>query len=137
MNVRVARPESLPPADTKLVVVEASAGTGKTYFLEHRVVDLVLAGVELEQILLVTFTEKATAELRARVRGLLDRLVHAPAGQQPDGPAWKIDGPTRAHLQRALWSMERAAISTIHGFCQRTLSDEALVGRRLLRTQSL
>ncbi|MEO8706721.1 MAG: UvrD-helicase domain-containing protein, partial [Kofleriaceae bacterium] len=71
------RPASLPPADAQLVVVEASAGTGKTYFLEHRVVDLILAGAELGQILLVTFTEKAVAELRLRIRDLLDRLARA------------------------------------------------------------
>jgi ATP-dependent exoDNAse (exonuclease V) beta subunit len=40
----VARPTSLPPATDRFVVVEASAGTGKTFFLEHRVVDLVLSG---------------------------------------------------------------------------------------------
>jgi ATP-dependent exoDNAse (exonuclease V) beta subunit len=72
--VSAARPPALPAADTRLVVVEASAGTGKTFFLEHRVVDLVLAGAELGQILLVTFTEKAVAELRLRIRDVLDRL---------------------------------------------------------------
>jgi len=71
---RVARPGALPPAEARLVVVEASAGTGKTFFLEHRVVDLVLAGAELGQILLVTFTDKAVAELRLRIRDVLDRL---------------------------------------------------------------
>ena len=75
--VRVPRPDSLPPASDRLVVVEASAGTGKTYFLEHRVVDLILAGAQLGQILLVTFTDKAVAELRLRIRDLLDRLARA------------------------------------------------------------
>ena len=77
--LRVARPASLPPPHAALVVVEASAGTGKTFFLEHRVVDLVLAGAELGQILLVTFTDKAVAELRLRIRDLLDRLARATA----------------------------------------------------------
>jgi exodeoxyribonuclease V beta subunit len=71
------RPESLPPASDRFVVVEASAGTGKTFFLEHRVVDLVLAGADLSQILLVTFTDKAVAELRMRIRDLLDRMARA------------------------------------------------------------
>src|ERR1700749_2860957 len=74
---RVRKPASLPSTDAKLVVVEASAGTGKTYFLEHRVVDLVLAGAELAEILLVTFTDKAVAELRLRIRDLLDRASRA------------------------------------------------------------
>ncbi len=132
----VPRPSSLPAADVARLVVEASAGTGKTFFIEHRVADLMIgAGAGLEQILLVTFTEKATAELRGRIRGLLDRLVHAVPGPLPvdaDETAWwRIDDPTRARLRAALWSFERATISTIHGFCQRVLLDEALVGRRL------
>ena len=76
---RVSRPDSLPAHTDRFVVVEASAGTGKTFFLEHRVVDLVLAGAELGQILLVTFTDKAVAELRLRIRDLLDRLARVAA----------------------------------------------------------
>ena len=76
MTVRVARPAMLPEPAARFVVVEASAGTGKTFFLEHRVVDLILGGgAELGQILLVTFTDKAVAELKLRVRDLLDRPV--------------------------------------------------------------
>ena len=77
-RIRVARPDSLPPASDRFVVVEASAGTGKTFFLEHRVVDLILGGADLAQILLVTFTDKAVAELRVRIRDLLDRTHAAP-----------------------------------------------------------
>ncbi|MFT3693603.1 MAG: UvrD-helicase domain-containing protein [Kofleriaceae bacterium] len=75
--IRVKRPDSLPKATDRFVVVEASAGTGKTYFLEHRVADLVIEGADLSQILLVTFTDKAVAELRLRIRDLLDRLARA------------------------------------------------------------
>src|SRR5437879_543402 len=74
---RVPRPEILPDPSERFVVVEASAGTGKTFFLEHRVVDLILAGAQLPEILLVTFTDKAVAELRLRIRDLLDRLSRA------------------------------------------------------------
>src|SRR6476619_5449839 len=96
---RVMRPESLPPATDKLVVVEASAGTGKTFFLEHRVVDLVLAGAELSQILLVTFTDKAVAELRMRIRDLLDRLSRQSADS---GTGWELDDDARARLRAAV-----------------------------------
>ena len=59
------RPAVLPAPHHRLVVVEASAGTGKTYFLEHRVVDLILqAGAELPQILVVTFTDGSTETIR-------------------------------------------------------------------------
>ena len=62
------------------VVIEASAGTGKTYTLEHLVVDLLLTDrVEVDRILVVTFTEKGTEELRERVRSKLRRLAAVPA----------------------------------------------------------
>ena len=73
MTVRWPRPPALPDPDARLVVVEASAGTGKTFFLEHRIADLVIAaGATIEQVLVVTFTEKATRELRHRIRDLLE-----------------------------------------------------------------
>src|SRR5213078_4526278 len=114
---RVARPTALPPADAALVVVEASAGTGKTFFLEHRVVDLILAGAELGQILLVTFTDKAVAELRLRIRDLFDRLSRAAAStaSEPD-TAWIIDGDARRRLRAAVTAFDHAPIYTIHGF---------------------
>ncbi len=94
-------------------VIEASAGTGKTYTLEHLVLALLRAGVDIERILVVTFTEKATREMRARVR---DRLAEG-ARAEPV-------------LARALASFDRAPISTIHGFCQRLLSEHAFATGR-------
>ena len=53
-------------------VIEASAGTGKTYTIEHLVVDRLLrTSARLEQLLVVTFTDKATSELRKRIRDLI------------------------------------------------------------------
>jgi exodeoxyribonuclease V beta subunit len=130
--VRVARPAALPPGDARLVVVEASAGTGKTFFLEHRVVDLILAGAELGQILLVTFTDKAVAELRLRIRDLLDRLsrtVRSTAGDAE--PAWLIDDDARRRLRAAVTAFDHAPIYTIHGFCHRILIEDAFSARRL------
>lgn len=117
---------------TRYLVVEASAGTGKTFFLEHRVVDLViLGGARIDQILVVTFTEKATAELKQRVRDLLMRIAAAPPGAAPEGPSWRIDGEVRQRLRDAVASFDRAPISTIHGFCQRLLVEDAFAGKRL------
>jgi exodeoxyribonuclease V beta subunit len=127
--IRVARPAALPPADTRLVVVEASAGTGKTFFLEHRVVDLILAGAELGQILLVTFTDKAVAELRLRIRDLLDRTARAMA--PGDGAGWLIDDDARRRLRAAVTAFDHAPIYTIHGFCHRILIEDAFSARRL------
>ena len=134
--VRVARPASLPAAEARLVVVEASAGTGKTFFLEHRVIDLILAGAELGQILLVTFTDKAVAELRLRIRDLLDRLsrttVATGVATAVDGaPAWIVDDDARRRLRAAVTAFDHAPIYTIHGFCHRILIEDAFSARRL------
>jgi exodeoxyribonuclease V beta subunit len=129
-TIRVARPDSLPPADAKLVVVEASAGTGKTYFLEHRVVDLILAGAELGQILLVTFTEKAVAELRMRIRDLLDRLSRVDVDTEASN-VWTIDDAARIRLRASVTAFDHAPIYTIHGFCHRILVEDAFAAQRL------
>jgi hypothetical protein len=55
----------LPPGHA---VIEASAGTGKTYTLEHLVVDLVLKGARIGEVLVVTFTDKAAGEHGAGLR---------------------------------------------------------------------
>ena len=117
------------------VVIEASAGTGKTFTLEHLVADLVVRGAALEDILVVTFTERATREMRARVRGLLGRMAHLHtsdgAVDPPEGtPAWTLDEPTRARLADAWLHFERATVATIHGFCQRVLADHAFRSQR-------
>ena len=127
---RVPRPASLPPVGDRLVVVEASAGTGKTYFLEHRVVDLILEGAELGQILLVTFTEKAVAELRMRIRDLLDRLSRTEV-DVPGEPHWELDDAARRRLRAAVTAFDHAPIFTIHGFCHRVLIEDAFAARRL------
>jgi exodeoxyribonuclease V beta subunit len=128
----VARPTSLPPSTDRFVVVEASAGTGKTFFLEHRVVDLILAGAELGQLLLVTFTDKAVAELRLRIRDLLDRLSRASeATANADEPGWDIDDDARKRLRAAVTAFDYAPIFTIHGFCHRVLVEDAFAARRL------
>ena len=68
-----AFPEELAalPRD-RAAVIEASAGTGKTYLIEHLVVDRLVRGeARIEEMLVVTFTEKATAELVRRIRALI------------------------------------------------------------------
>ncbi len=128
----VPRPESLPPASDRFVVVEASAGTGKTFFLEHRVADLVLSGAELGQILLVTFTDKAVAELRLRIRDLLDRLGRATTPATEQGKTtWRIDDAARTRLRSAVNGFDFAPIFTIHGFCHRVLIEDAFAASRL------
>ena len=114
-------------------VIEASAGTGKTFTLEHLVVDRVLQGADLTRLLVVTFTERAAAELRGRIRALLWRLVVAAERPVPPvtGPAWTLDPLAVQRLQGALARIDLATISTIHAFCQRLLTENAFAHRRL------
>src|SRR6185369_8254736 len=105
--VRVLRPRELDRLGAQHAVVEASAGTGKTYILEHLVVELLLRrDVALEQILVVTFSEKATAELVQRVRAKITELRDVGPDHElarasiraPDEACWIIDDRARARL---------------------------------------
>jgi exodeoxyribonuclease V beta subunit len=120
------RPAILAALDpSRHAIIEASAGTGKTYTLEHLVLELVAAGVPIEQVLVVTFTDKATREMRLRVR---QRLVAVRAALHTSGRAGS--DPLAARLGVALGAFDRASISTIHAFCQRALAEHAFVSGR-------
>ena len=88
-------------------VVEAAAGTGKTTVLVERIVMLVRKGkARLEQIISVTFTEKAAGEMKLRLRTKLER-----SRDEVKDPA------ERDRLTTALEELEVARIGTIHGLC--------------------
>ncbi len=89
---------------TENVVLEASAGTGKTRVLVERYVNLLLAGVEPDRILAMTFTRKAAAEMRQRIIG---RLKEASRTSQLSAAKWK-------DLRERMGDI---AISTIDAFC--------------------
>ena len=110
----------LPPG---IHVIEASAGTGKTYTLAQLVARLLLEdGLPIEQILVVTFTNAAAAELRERIHARLAQLHHLLDGAACDDPAlsaWlrRLDPDNaRQRLARALRDMDLAAIHTIDAF---------------------
>ncbi len=90
--------------------VEASAGTGKTAALVDRYLALVLAGRTVDRIVAITFTEKAAAELRDRVRAELDARLNI-----------ETETDRRRRIEAALAGLDRAHISTIHSFCQSLL----------------
>ena len=128
-EIRYHRPAILDriPRDNH-AVIEAGAGCGKTHTIEHLVLDLMLATpCTLEEILVVTFTEKATTELRSRIRALLERVLYggAPIGDAPGVELRTLDETARIRLEAALFSFDRAPIFTIHAFCQRVLSELA------------
>lgn len=115
-------------------LLEASAGTGKTFSIEHIYVRLILESIEAEQILAVTFTRAATRELKARIRANLEKAL---AGILSKNSPWDYlqphfgsDAAIRL-LTDALASFDRCQIFTIHGFCYRMLREfafEAKVG---------
>ncbi len=117
-------------------LLEASAGTGKTYQIAGLVLRLVAEyGLRIERILAITFTNAATAELRDRVRKRLSSaLIALERGTADRGDGFvehllSLAQPSReqmtAHLRIALRDFDLAAISTIHGFSQRMLSELA------------
>jgi exodeoxyribonuclease V beta subunit len=138
--IRYPRPPELDQLGTRHAVVEASAGTGKTYLLEHLVVELLLNhGARMEEILVVTFTERATAELCLRLRQKLSDLCHLTAepSHASDENCWLIDDHARGRLRDALLAFDRATISTIHGFCRGILGDHAFLHQRMFDEQAV
>jgi len=92
------------------LVVEAAAGTGKTTELVNRILRVLEAGLTtMEQIVAVTFTEKAAGELKLRLREALE------AARTKAGAAGRT--VVRDRLDAALERLEEAHVNTIHGFC--------------------
>ncbi|HSV95595.1 MAG TPA: exodeoxyribonuclease V subunit beta [Spirochaetota bacterium] len=131
------------------VLIEASAGTGKTYAISGLYLRLILEKeFEVENILVVTFTVAATGELRERLRGRLRAtlsMLEDPdcrggcgrdllelRGKYADDPLQRAlverfgsDPEARERLSRAIRNFDEASIFTIHSFCQRALLENA------------
>jgi exodeoxyribonuclease V beta subunit len=132
----------LPLTGTRLI--EASAGTGKTFTLATLVTRLVVENnLRISQILAVTFTEAATQELRKRIRERLALAAgvigtEATAEEAPDialsraivaahlASTAESAQAVQRRLQQAADEIDLAAIFTIHGFCARVLREHAL-----------
>jgi exodeoxyribonuclease V beta subunit len=122
-------------------VVEASAGTGKTYSLAMLVLRFVIEqNVAVEELLVVTYTRAATEELRGRIRARLveakEVLLHSATDDIDPGLIQYLgnlsDKSTALNrLELALLDMDRAPVFTIHGFCQRMLQEQALESGQL------
>ncbi|MCY3620337.1 MAG: exodeoxyribonuclease V subunit beta [Gammaproteobacteria bacterium] len=123
------------------LLIEASAGTGKTYALTTLAARLLVEErVEIGELLVVTFTIAATGELRDRIRatlrGALRRAEDESASSDPQATSllerWQGLGIDNADVARrldlALLDLDRANVMTIHGFCQRVLADFAFEG---------
>ncbi|EKE75653.1 exodeoxyribonuclease V subunit beta [Gallaecimonas xiamenensis] len=131
-------PLTFPLHGTRLI--EASAGTGKTFTIAALYLRLVLQGLTPPQILVVTFTDAATKELKDRIRARLveatkvfrgalagDPLVAALKSQYPEDQ-WP--GCARRLELAAQW-MDEAAVYTIHGWCNRMLATHAFAADSL------
>ena len=117
-----------------VTLLEASAGTGKTYTLAGIFFRLITEhDLAPSQILVSTYTEAATAELRERIRSLLrEGWLAAETGESEDeflrdwfSAAHVTKETAKERLARALRNFDEAAIYTIHGFCRRMLQDRA------------
>ncbi len=136
--MKTLNPYKIPLESINLI--EASAGTGKSWTVTLLYLRLILEkALTVEQILVVTFTEAATKALRDDVRNRLSEALAAFENPDADGieDAYRIlaknisaadhlsmDEAIR-RLKRAKLSLDEAAIFTIHGFCQRALSEHA------------
>ncbi|HTH93720.1 MAG TPA: exodeoxyribonuclease V subunit beta [Rhodocyclaceae bacterium] len=113
-------------------MIEASAGTGKTWTIAALYLRLLLErALPVEKILVVTYTNAATAELKERIRKrLLEAQQDCASDSIQDGVLadilTRVDvARAQALLTLALESFDLAAIHTIHGFCQRALAERA------------
>lgn len=131
----------LPPLG--VTVLEASAGTGKTFTIAGLVTRFVAAGIPISSLLTVTFTRMATGELRDRVRARLvsaeNGLARSLEGGAPPatddsllallstGSVGEVE-ERRRRLATALASFDEATITTTHGFCQLMLGALGVTG---------
>jgi len=141
----------LDPPLSGVNLIEASAGTGKTYAIAAIYLHLVMGkALPVDAILVVTFTVAATEELKGRIRAMLrkaHRAFTARAVEEGDkdralmaGLLSRYGAERETILERltgALRDFDRAAIFTIHGFCQRMLQDNAFESSALFETELL
>jgi len=120
-------------------LIEANAGTGKTYAIANLFLRFIMEGIDVRSLLVVTFAKAAADELRGRIRQRLtearqlltsdsvrdqeDNFFKGLLDQYPQGKKRKT---ALLHLDLALQSMNEASIHTIHGFCQQALTEYAL-----------
>jgi exodeoxyribonuclease V beta subunit len=124
------------------VLIEASAGTGKTYTLATLYLRALLGlghqPLVPNQLLVVTFTRAATQELRERIR---QRIVELQAQLTELPPPWaqyiQDVAPAKLRLDVAKHWMDQASIYTIHGFCQKVLHEFSVESGQLFQQRFL
>jgi CRISPR-associated exonuclease Cas4 len=124
------RQRALTDLDSTLLV-EASAGTGKTSLLAGRVVMLLAAGRPPSSIAAITFTERAAAELRERVDKFAGLLVNriVPKDLEPAFRQRPLSDDQAKAVASARTSIGELTASTIHSFCLSILQSYAVEAR--------
>ncbi|GBC62046.1 exodeoxyribonuclease V subunit beta [Desulfonema ishimotonii] len=141
--------EQFKPSETELKgtnLIEASAGTGKTYTIAAIFLRLVLEQeMKVNEILVVTFTEAATGELKDRIRTRLREAADLFSGQATEDPF--LNKLLKRHMEKgeqeqgekrlrdAISDFDESAIFTIHGFCKRMLHENAFESGTLFDTE--
>jgi len=134
--VKIFDPINTPLTGTNLI--EASAGTGKTYAIAGLFLRLVLEEqLTSDQILVVTFTQAATQELKDRIRNTLLRAKSAFSKGSSDDDLINRLVKKQNHPALAVQfiDFDNAAIFTIHGFCHRMLNEHAFETQSLFDTE--
>lgn len=126
-------------------LIEASAGTGKTYAIAMLALRFVVElGLKIDELLVVTFTKAATEELKERIRLRLNEAKQAANGKTDNIDGAIIDWLERLDIERdlikkrlelALLDIDQASVFTIHGFCQRVLKEHALESGQLFDSE--
>ncbi len=93
------------------VIVSASAGSGKTTVMIEKIIRLIISGVGVEEILAVTFTKKAAAQMKEKLSKALIEKINDPS----------TVAEQRAMLKRQLLGVSGADISTIHAYCSKLI----------------
>ena len=114
-------------------LIEASAGTGKTYSIALLFLRLILKGHDIKKILVVTFTIAATGELKYRIRAFLKEAfnaLHTGISKNSDikniiGECSEAKVILMKRLGKALYEFDEGQIFTIHGFCQKVIYEYA------------
>ncbi len=114
-------------------IVEASAGTGKTFSIGLLVLRLLIEKkLPIDKILMVTFTNAAVAELALRIRSFITKALKVTEGEKIEEQDIVTivekygDDDTAGLLKKALTDLDEASIQTIHSFCQDALNTNAV-----------
>ena len=104
------------------LIVDAGAGTGKTYALVSRVVALVKWGVHMDNIVAITFTETAATELSERIRTRMEQLLDDTHPENAGDLLYAgITDAERERIIQAIGELDQASIQTIHSFAAQLL----------------